>query len=167
MLSSAIGCFCSYLLLTWLQGCVCRLLGQWQHVDEGYSNSNIYNLKAARSQVPYPGVFLIPIFVFFPLISMVNLSSSLFVDMVLHEQCLRQCHQKWSVCLHDLSLLMTLDDSLTFSVPECIYQPDCRMTSNLCFENFWQLIQGWSSCRAHLNFKIDTVCCLSVYSFYF
>ena len=31
------------------------------------------------------------------------------------------------------------------------------MTSNLYFENFWQLIQAWSSYRVHLNFKRDMV----------
>lgn len=35
---------------------------------------------------------------------------------------------------------------------------DVRMILNLFYVSFWQLIQGWSSCRAHLNFKRDTVC---------
>ncbi|KAL2589790.1 hypothetical protein AAZV13_13G251600 [Glycine max] len=29
------------------------------------------------------------------------------------------------------------------------------MILNLCYVSFWQLIQGWSSCRAHLSFKRD------------
>ena len=33
-----------------------------------------------------------------------------------------------------------------------------RMTSNLCYENFWQLIQGWSFYRAHRSFRKDMVC---------
>ena len=39
-------CPCSYIY--WL-------LGQWQHVDDGYGYSNIFNLKATRSEVPYSG----------------------------------------------------------------------------------------------------------------
>jgi len=33
-----------------------------------------------------------------------------------------------------------------------------RMISNPCYVNFWQLIQDWSFCRAHLSFKKDMVC---------
>lgn len=40
----------------------------------------------------------------------------------------------------------------------CIYQLHLhRRTSNLCFENFWQLTLDWSSYRVHLNFKKDMV----------
>lgn len=68
------------------------------------------------------------------------------------------CHwtdncQEWIAAFTNL----LINNQFFPSLVSCFFPRNNRMTSNLYFENFWPLIQGWNSYRAHQSFRKDMV----------
>ena len=96
-------------------------MGQWPHVDEGYSNPNIYYLKASRFQIPHSGDLSVFNILFFPLLkSMMHLQVSwccayLFFsryECLWIKSCQRGCNAIKNILLYTKVLVWIID--LTF-----------------------------------------------------